>query len=116
MEWPPINSKILGYLKNIEYYTDAIFDIGAYHGNWTYSMKQIYNDCKYFLFEGIEYSELNKFRNNNDVKVFNVILNDKAEQVNWYQMKNTGDSFFREKTHHFLNCEIIKKDTIDLNT
>ena len=31
-------------------------------------------------------------------------------------MKNTGDSIFREKTHHFKNCEIIKRETIDLNT
>ena len=31
-------------------------------------------------------------------------------------MKNTGDSFFREKTKHFVDCEIIKRETIDLNT
>ena len=46
----------------------------------------------------------------------NVLLNDKIEEVNWYQMKNTGDSIFREKTYHFTNCEIIKRHTIDLNT
>ena len=43
-------------------------------------------------------------------------MNDKIEQVDWYQMKNTGDSIFREKTYHFANCEIIKRETIDLNT
>ena len=50
-----------------------------------------------------------------DIKVYNVLLNDKIEQVNWYQMKNTGDSIFREKTHHFINCDIIKRETIDLD-
>ena len=45
--------------------------------------------------------------NNKNIKVYNVILNDKIEKLNWYQMKNTGDSIFREKTHYFKDCEII---------
>jgi len=106
-------------IKNLEnkgYYPDTILDIGAHHGYWTKSMKNIYNDSKYYLFEGIEYSELNQFANNENIKVYNVILNDKIEEINWYQMKNTGDSMFREKTHYFKNCDIIKRQTIDLNT
>jgi FkbM family methyltransferase len=103
-------------LKEKGYFPDAILDIGAHHGNWTNSMKQIYNDSKYYLFEGIDYSELNQFKNDNNVKIYNILLNDKIEEVNWYQMKNTGDSIFKEKTHHFNNCEVIKRSTIDLNT
>ena len=103
-------------LKEKGYFPDAILDIGAHHGNWTNSMKQIYNDSKYYLFEGIDYSELNQFKNDNNVKIYNILLNDKIEEVNWYQMKNTGDSIFKEKTHNFNNCEIIKRRTIDLNT
>ena len=49
-------------LKEKGYFPDAILDIGAHHGNWTNSMKQIYNDSKYYLFEGIDYSELNQFK------------------------------------------------------
>jgi len=78
-------------LKNKGYYPDTILDIGAHHGNWTKSMKYIYNDCKYYLFEGINYSELNQFSNTTNIEVYNVILNEKIEEVNWYQMKNTGD-------------------------
>jgi len=106
-------------IKNLEnkgYYPDTILDIGAHHGNWTKGIKNIYNDSKYYLFEGIDYPELNQFSNNENIKVYNVILNDKIEEINWYQMKNTGDSMFREKTHHFKNCDIIKRQTIDLNT
>jgi FkbM family methyltransferase len=103
-------------LKNKGYYPDTILDIGAHHGNWTNSMKQIFNDCNYYLFEGIDYNELNQFNNVDNVKVYNVLLNNKKEEVNWYQMKNTGDSIFREKTMYFTNCEIIKRETIDLNT
>lgn len=107
----------LQQLKVKGYYPDTILDIGAHHGIWTYNMKQIYNNAKYYLFEAIDYSELNWCRNScNDIHVFNVLLNDKIEMVNWYQMKNTGDSIFREKTNHFTNCDVIKRETIDLNT
>ena len=103
-------------LKNKGYYPDTILDIGAHHGNWTNSMKNIFADSTYYLFEAIDYLELNQFNNDTKVKVSNILLNDKKEEVNWYQMKNTGDSIFRERTHNFNNCEIIKRDTIDLNT
>lgn len=103
-------------LKQKGYFPDTILDIGAHHGNWTNSMKQIYNNSKYYLFEAIDYSELNKFKNDDNVKVYNILLNDKIEKVNWYQMKNTGDSIFKEKTIHFNNCEIIKRETIDLDS
>jgi FkbM family methyltransferase len=102
------------HLKRLGYIPDTILDIGAYHGHWTDMVKQIYNNSNYYLFEAIDYPELKRF--NNNIKVFNVVLNDRIDTVNWYQMKNTGDSMFREKTKHFENCEIIKRDTIDLNT
>lgn len=106
----------INILKQKGYSPDVILDIGAHHGNWTNSMLQIFNQSKYYLFEAIDYPELNQFKNNDCIKVFNILLNDKIEQVNWYQMKNTGDSIFKEKTHHFNNCEIIQRETIDLNT
>jgi len=103
-------------LKEKNYFPDTILDIGAYHGNWTNSMKQIYQDSKYYLFEAIDYKELNIFKNDNNVEVFNIILNDSIKEVIWFQMKNTGDSFFKEKSKNFKNCENIKRETIDLNT
>lgn len=106
----------ISILKQKKYYPDTILDIGAHHGDWTNSMKRIYNDSNYYLFEAIDYSELNRFSNNENIKIFNVLLNDKIEKVDWYQMKNTGDSMFKEQTYHFNKCEVIKRDTIDLDT
>jgi FkbM family methyltransferase len=97
------------------YYPDTILDIGAHKGYWTNNMRQIYN-CKYYLFEATDYPELNQFNNNANIKVFKTILNDKIEEVDWYQINGTGDSFFKEQSHHYNNCEAIKKTTIDLNT
>lgn len=106
----------INILKQKGYSPDTILDIGAHHGNWTNSMRQIFNYSKYYLFEAIDYPQLNQFNNNDNIKVFNVLLNDKIEKVNWYQMKNTGDSMFKEKTHHFENCESIQRESIDFNT
>jgi len=101
-------------LKDKGYYPDTILDIGAHHGNWTKSMKEIYNS-KYYLFEAIHYSELNQF-NDPSVEVFNVVLNEKVGIIKWYEMKNTGDSIFKENTHHFEKCIPIERECIDLNT
>lgn len=103
-------------LKEKGYLPDTILDIGAHHGNWTYFMKQIYNNSKYYLFEPIDYIELNRYNDDNMVKVYNTLLFDKIQEVDWYEMKNTGDSIFRENTNHFLNCNIYKRMTIDLDT
>ena len=107
----------LALLKQMGYTPDTIMDIGAYHGVWTNSARRIFGDeCKYYLFEAIDYIELNQFHNTSNITVFNVILNDKMDEIDWFQMKNTGDSMFREKTRHFDNCDIIRRNTIDLNT
>ena len=106
----------LNIVKNKGYFPDAILDIGAHKGGWTLDMQRIYNDCPYFLFEGVDYDELKDLNNNKNIQVFNVILNNKIDVVNWYQLKSSGDSMFKERTNIFDNCEIIQRETIDLNT
>jgi len=106
----------LAKLKIMGYTPDNVVDIGAYHGNWTTSMMSIYPHSKYYLFEGINYKQLNRFNDNPNVFVKNVLLNDKIEEVDWYEERNTGDSFYKERTKYFLNTKPIKRMTIDLNT
>lgn len=107
----------INILKQKGYYPDTILDIGAHQGFWTIGMKQIYNNSKYYLFEANDYNELNRFNNDNNVKVYNnIVLNDKIEEIDWYCIKGTGDSMFKEKSKHYINCNSIKRETIDLNT
>ena len=103
-------------LKTKGFNPDSILDIGAHHGNWSAATSAIYPQSKYYLFEAINYSELNRFRGFDNVKVYNILLNEKITEVDWYEMKNTGDSIFKEKTYHFENCPIIKRESIDLDT
>jgi len=105
----------LELLKKNGYYPDTILDIGACHGYWTKRMKEIYKTPIYHLYEAIDYSILNNIKDDT-TNVYNILLNDKITEVDWFQMKNSGDSMFREKTQHFKNCHIIKRSSIDLNT
>tara|TARA_B110000977_G_scaffold147849_1_gene187462 strand:- start:226 stop:1149 length:924 start_codon:yes stop_codon:yes gene_type:complete len=107
---------LLPQLKTLGYIPDTILDIGAHHGNWTTSMMSIYPDAKYYLFEGINYKELEKFKFNSNVTVKNVLLNDKIDIVDWWEEKNTGDSFYKEKSKFFVNTKAIKRVTVDLDT
>ena len=102
-------------LKLLGYVPDCILDIGAHHGNWTKSMKYIYPNSKYFLFEGVHYDELEIYNKTDNCQVFFELLNDKIEEVDWYEEKNTGDSFFREKSKHFKNTKPIKRKTTTLD-
>ena len=106
----------INLLRQKGYVPDTILDIGAYHGYWTRDMKGIYPHANYHLFEAIEYQELTTYRHDKLVNVYHLLLNDKIEQVKWYEMKNTGDSIFKEKTYHFKDCEGITRETVDLNT
>ena len=103
-------------LKDKGYSPKVIFDIGAHKGTWTDQCLNIYKDADYHLFEAIEYSELDKFREVQNVHVTKgVILNDTITDVDWFEMRNTGDSMFREKTRFFENPNVIRRTTTTLD-
>lgn len=105
------------HLKERQYYPKIIFDIGAHKGNWTVEMLKIFKSSKYFLFEAINYEELNKFENYNNISIHkNIILNDTKKEVDWYELKNTGDTMFKENTGFFKDVKSVKKSSIDLDS
>ena len=104
-------------LKKIDFIPNKVLDIGAEKGSWTESSLKIFNSCTYTLIEPIGYSELNKFKNHLDkFTVINTILNNYDGEVDWYEMRNTGDSINKERTHHFNNCFPLKKECKQLDT
>jgi len=104
--------KSLLKLKQNGYEPKVILDIGAHCGNWTSECLKIYPTQTYHLFEAIDYDELNRFYKNTNINVnVSTILDSEEREVKWYQMKNTGDSMFREKTDCFENCNVIVRRT-----
>ena len=102
-------------LKNLGFKPINILDIGAHHGNWTKEIYNLFPTSKYILIEPIEYPELKQFNHVPTISVKNVILNDEEKMVDWYEMRNTGDSMFKERTHHFSNCVPSKKQSTTLD-
>jgi FkbM family methyltransferase len=109
--------KAIEKIKTNGYVPNTILDLGAHHGNWTIDCLNIFPDAKYYLFEPIEYSELNRFKQfPAKFKIFNKILNKESTLVDWYELKNTGDSMFKEKTKHFIDCKPQKKLSYTLDS
>lgn len=104
-------------IKNKGYVPSAILDIGANKGTWTTSMKEIYPESTYYLFEAGDYIELNKFKDDSKVYLYpNLILSDKISEIDWYSINGTGDSIYKEQTSYYKNVDPIKRTTIDLDT
>jgi len=100
-----------------EFIPTNILDIGAEKGTWTLDALKIFGHNNYTLIEPIEYTELNKFKKHgNPFKVIHTILNDYDGEVDWYEMKNTGDSIKKECTYHFSKCVPFKKECTKLDT
>lgn len=106
----------LSRLKILGYTPSAVLDIGAFIGDWTQSMLEIYPNSDYYLFEANNQEKLDSYSNNHIHVYKNIILNEKVEEVDWYQTSYTGDSFFKENTLYYRDIKPVKRTTIDLNS
>ena len=97
------------------YIPSTIIDIGAYHGNWTTECLNIYPNCNYILFEAIDYSELKKFNQYSNIKIINEVLNDRECSINWYERRDTGDSIYKELSHHYKDIVPNQRTSYPLN-
>ena len=107
-------NSFLGRLKKEGFRPKNILDIGAEKGTWSLAALKFFPDSKYTLIEPIAYNQLNRLKKR--FEVFNIILNDYDGEVDWYEMKNTGDSIKKERTNHFTNCVAEKKPCKKLDT
>ena len=103
-------------IQQLGYQPDRVLDIGACVGNWTMECLKNFPNAKYDLFEAIPYSYLkSRYQGINKITVHTAVLDSVEREVDWYEMKNTGDSMYKEKTRHFTNCAPVKKQTTTLS-
>jgi len=108
-------SESLYKLKNLGFNPKNILDIGAYHGHWAQEASNIFSEANVTMIEPIRYKELERFNGNCKFNLRAILLYQDVREVDWYEMKNTGDSIFKEVTHHFKNCVPDKKMTTTLD-
>ena len=69
------------------------------------------------LIEPIKYDELTSICSKiTNFNYKNLLFYEAETEVDWYELKNTGDSIFKERTHHFSKCIPVKKQTVTLDT
>ena len=103
----------LNVLKQKGYVPDIILDIGANVGDWTRNVLNIYSYAQYILFEANEYySDLFNYKN---IHFHNVVLNEKEVEVDFYNIKGTGDSFCKELSQYYKDCKAEKRISVSLN-
>lgn len=98
-------------LKKFGFLPSSILDIGAHHGNWSKGMQRHFPKASFTLVEAIDYPELKKTSYEHHI----AILDETERDVDWYEMRNTGDSMFKEVTGHFSKCAPVKKRTTTLD-
>lgn len=102
-------------LKDKGYKPDLIFDIGAEKGTWTDNVFSIYPTSQYYLCEAIDYKELDRFNKIYNIHVIKELLFNEEKEVDWHELRNTGDSIFKENTLYFKDCLPIKRTTQTLD-
>lgn len=98
-------------LKNFGFKPTSILDIGAHHGKWSKRMQCHFPQASFTLVEAIDYPQLRE----TPYEYYIAVLDETEQEVDWYEMRNTGDSFFKENTGHFSKCKPIKKRTTTLD-
>ncbi len=101
----------LRVLKNLGFSPSTILDIGAYHGNWSKMVHEIWPKAAIVMIEA-NADHLPTLSSIPWAHTEITLLGDKNQKsVNYYatQTDNTsGNSIFKEQTHVFDNCEIRK--------
>ena len=93
-----------------------ILDIGANKGKWSLLVKKkVFPLANYTLIEAIDYDELSSINNFANMTSMIVLLDEKVGKVIWNEMRNTGDSIYKENTSYFDDCKKIERDTTTLD-
>jgi FkbM family methyltransferase len=93
-----------------------ILDIGANKGKWSLLVKKkVFPLANYTLIEAIDYDELSSINNFSNMTSMIVLLDEKVGKVIWNEMRNTGDSIYKENTSYFDDCQKIERDTTTLD-
>jgi FkbM family methyltransferase len=107
--------KFLKKLKSLGFNPTNILDIGAYHGHWAEMAHNVFGNSNVTMVEPIDYIELKRFDDQQQFSYRNVLLDECEQMRDWYEMRNTGDSMYKEMTGYFRNCALRKRKTTTLD-
>ncbi len=105
----------LKYLASKGFTPSVIYDVGAYKGSWTKTMKEIFSSSNYYLFEANpeNKSYLEKYNH------FIALLGAEDFKIKtFYSLPKgcTGDSVYKEQTSHYKESKETQMKTVRLDT
>lgn len=109
-------SHVLNTLKSLGFEPDRILDLGARTGDWTRECMKVYPHAHYNLIDAIHFDDLHWFDNHDNVDYSISLVSDVEKEVDWYELKNSGDSMFKEVTAHFKDVKPVKRMTTTLSS
>lgn len=106
-----MNFNIYKNIKNNGYNPKIIFDIGAFKGEWSLGIKNIFTNSKIIAIDANSYDILIP---NSDVSLYETLSDIDGKEVLFYKTKHkfsigTGDSIYRENTKYYSDEFIIKE-------
>ena len=107
--------KFLEKLKSLGFNPTNVLDIGAHHGRWAEIAHNVFGNSNVTMVEPIDYIELKRFDDQQQFSYRNVLLDEREQMRDWYEMRNTGDSMYKEMTGYFKNCALRKRKTTTLD-
>ncbi len=78
-----------------------VLDLGARTGDWTRECMKIYPAASYTLIDAIKFDNLKAFDCNPRVTCMHALVSDEVKECDWYELRNSGDSMYKEVTAHF---------------
>ena len=93
---------------------ETVLDIGACKGDWTRSVKTVIPGAQFTLVEPLDYPELHA-EDLHDCTVHHALLFKEETEVDFYSLRNTGDSIFKERTIAYEGVEPQRKSATTLD-
>lgn len=97
------------------YNIDCVFDIGANKGTWTAQYEPKLPNANFFLFEANPKHQRPRNLAAKHKWFNNVLSSPDIKEVDFYSIVGTGDSYYKEQTHHYNECDPLKLTTITLD-
>jgi FkbM family methyltransferase len=91
----------------------TVLDIGACRGDWTRAARKSLPDAAFTLVEPIEYPEL-LAADLRGCAVHHALLYRHECEVDWYSLRNTGDSIYKERTQAYAGVEPRRRSATTL--
>ncbi len=89
----------LKLLKHKGFEPKVIYDIGAYRGEWSNQLKNVFPQSDFFLFEANKNNE--PYLRKQGFPYFIELLGNEHKKTLFYSIDGTGDSVFRENTRYY---------------